>query len=101
MYFMDLSLLFITLNILPLKNDISSITTICNVSLFSKFDGMFGKLNKDYWTIMFNVECIVKPSILKVILPIDAISKSLICVKSKDTSLLYNCNIILELRILM
>jgi len=41
---------------------------------------------------MFNVECIVKPSILKATLPIDAISKALVFVKSKDMSLLYNYN---------
>ncbi len=41
---------------------------------------------------MFNVECIVKPSILKATLHIDAISKALVFVKSKDISLLYNCN---------
>jgi hypothetical protein len=52
----------------------------------------FGKLNKDYWTIMFNVKCIINPSILKVVLPINAISKPLIFVKSKDMSLVYNRN---------
>jgi hypothetical protein len=41
---------------------------------------------------MFNVECIVKPSILKVVLPIDAKSKTLVFVKSKYMSLLYNHN---------
>jgi hypothetical protein len=41
---------------------------------------------------MFNVECIVKLSILKTILPIDAISKALVFVKSKDMFLLYNRN---------
>jgi hypothetical protein len=40
---------------------------------------------------MFNVECIVKPSILKVILPIDAISKTLVFVKLKDMFQLYDC----------
>ncbi len=44
------------------------------------------------WTCMFNVECIVKPSILNATLPIYAISKALIFVKSKDMFLLYNCN---------
>jgi hypothetical protein len=37
-------------------------------------------------------ECIVKPSILKAILPIDAISKALSIVKSKYMSLFYNRN---------
>jgi hypothetical protein len=41
---------------------------------------------------MFNVECIIKPSILKTTLLIDAISKALVFVKSKDMFLLYNCN---------
>jgi hypothetical protein len=41
---------------------------------------------------MFNVECIIKPSILKVALPIDAINKALDFVKSKDMFLLYNYN---------
>jgi hypothetical protein len=39
---------------------------------------------------MFNVECIFKPSILKAILPIGAISKTLVFVKSKDMFLFYN-----------
>jgi hypothetical protein len=85
---MDLSLLSTTLNILALTSDISSITRISNcsyrhVSLFNKSDDKFGKLNKDYWIGMFNVECIVKPSILKASLPIDAISKNFIFIKSK------------------
>jgi hypothetical protein len=41
---------------------------------------------------MFNVECIIKSSILKEILPIDVINKALVFVKSKDMSLLYNSN---------
>jgi hypothetical protein len=41
---------------------------------------------------MFNVECIVKLLILKIILPIDAISKALVFFKSKDMFLLYNHN---------
>ncbi len=35
---------------------------------------------------------IVKPSILKVTLLVDAISKALVFVKSKDMFILYNCN---------
>jgi hypothetical protein len=66
------------------------IVHIDNVSIFNEFDDKFGKLNKDCWTCMFNVECIVKPSILKTILHIDAISKALVFVKSEDTSLFYN-----------
>jgi hypothetical protein len=41
---------------------------------------------------MFDVKCIIKPSILNATLPIDAISKALIFVKSKGMFLLYNCN---------
>jgi hypothetical protein len=86
MCFMDLSLLSITLNIITPKNDISFITTSCNysyrhVNLFNKFDDKFDKLDKDCWTFMFNVECIVKPSILKATLLVDAISKALVFVK--------------------
>jgi hypothetical protein len=92
---MDLSLLFITLNILTPISDISSITISCNcsyrhASLFNEFDDKFGKLNKDCWTSMFNAECIIKSLILKATLHVDAISKALVFVKSKDTSLLYN-----------
>jgi hypothetical protein len=41
---------------------------------------------------MFNVECIIKPSILKTILLVGAINKALVFVKLKDMSLLYNFN---------
>jgi hypothetical protein len=41
---------------------------------------------------MFNVECIVKSSILKGILFVDAISKALVFVKLEDIFQLYNCN---------
>jgi len=88
---MDFSLLFITLNILAPTNNISSITTSYNcsyrhVNLFNEYDNKFHKLNKDYWTSMFNVECIVKPSILKAYLFVDAISEALAFVKSKYMS---------------
>ncbi len=67
---MNLNLLFITFNILAPTNDISSITTSCNcsyqhASLFIEFVDKFGKLDKDCWTCMFNIKCIIKPSILK------------------------------------
>jgi hypothetical protein len=83
---MDFSLLSITSNILTPTSDISSITTSCNcsyqhVSLFNESDDKFGKLDKDFWIGMFNVKCIVKSSILKVALPIDAISEALVFVK--------------------
>ncbi len=92
---MDLSILIITLNILVPKNDISSITTSCtcsyqHVSLFNEFDDKFGKLNKDCWTSMFSVECIIK--LLKSTLLVDAISKALVFVKLEYMSILYNCN---------
>jgi hypothetical protein len=72
-------------------------TTSCNcsyrhVSLFNESDDRFGKLDKDYWTSMFNAECIIKSSILKAILHVDAISKALVFFKSKDMSLLYKRN---------
>jgi len=41
---------------------------------------------------MFNVQCIIKSSILKVALLIDAISKALVFVQSEYMSLLYNHN---------
>jgi len=83
---MDPNLLFIILNILTPISDISSITTSCNysyqhVNLFNEFDDKFGKLYKDCWISMFNVECIVKPLILKAILHVDAISKALVFIK--------------------
>jgi hypothetical protein len=94
---MDLSLLFITLNILAPTNDISSITMNCNcsyqhVNLFNESDDKFDNLDKDCWVGLFNVKCIVKPSILKATLHIDAISKALIFVKLEDTSLMHNRN---------
>jgi hypothetical protein len=63
----DLNLLFITLYILATTNVISFMTTSCNcsyqrVSLFIEFDDKFDKLDNDYWTSAFNVECIVKSS---------------------------------------
>jgi hypothetical protein len=94
---MDFSLLSITLNILTPISHISFITTNCifsyqHVSLFNEFDDKFGKLNKDCWIGMFNVECIGIPSILKTILLVDAISKALVFVKSKYMYLLYDHN---------
>jgi len=84
---MDLSLLYITLNIIAPTSDISFITTSYNcsywhVSLFNEFDDKFGKLDKDCWTSMFNDECIIKFLILRTTLHVDAISKALIFVKS-------------------
>jgi hypothetical protein len=66
----------------------SSITTSCNcsyqhVSLLNEFDDKFGKLDKDYWKGMFNVECIIKSSIFEVVLLVDAINKALVFVKLK------------------
>jgi hypothetical protein len=56
----------------------------------------FGKVNKDCWIGMFNNEYIVKPSILKAISPIDAISKALVFVKSED---FFNCIIVIILEL--
>jgi len=41
---------------------------------------------------MFNVECIVKPSILNATLLMNAMNKALVFVKFEDTFLLYDCN---------
>jgi hypothetical protein len=76
-------MLFITFNILAPTNDISSITTSYNcsyrhISLFTEFVDKFGKLNKVCWTNMFNVKCIVKPSIMKADLFVDGINNALI-----------------------
>jgi hypothetical protein len=76
---MDLNLLSITFNILTPTNDISSIITSCNysywhVNLFNEFVDKFGRLNKNCWTCMFNVQCIIKPSIFKATLLVDAIN---------------------------
>jgi hypothetical protein len=90
---MDINLLFIIVNILALINDISCITTNCNcsyqhVSLFNEFVDKFGTLNKDCWIGMFNVERVIKPSILNAHLLVDAISKTLVFVKLENMSLL-------------
>jgi hypothetical protein len=76
-------MLFITFNILAPTNDISSIITSYNcsywhISLFNEFVDKFGKLDKVCWTNMFNVKCIVKPSIMKVDLFVDGINNALI-----------------------
>jgi hypothetical protein len=41
---------------------------------------------------MFNVKCIIKPSILNVALPMDVMRKALILVKYEYMFLLYNHN---------
>jgi len=76
----------ITQNILAPTKDISFITTSCNcsyrhVNLFKESNYKFDIVVNVCWTCMFNVECIVWPSILYAILPIDAISNALISVK--------------------
>ncbi len=48
------------------------------MNLFNEFVNKFGKLDKDYWTNMFNVECIIKPSIMKSTIPVDVINKILV-----------------------
>jgi hypothetical protein len=80
--FTDLKLFSITFNILAPTSDISFITRSCNCSyqhlnLFNEFVDKYGRLDKNCWTIMFNVECIVKPLILKAFLFVDVISKAL------------------------
>jgi len=94
---MNLILLSIKLNVIASINDISPITTNCNfsylhVSLINESNDRFGKLDNDYWIGMFNVECLVKSSILNATLCIDVVNKALVFVKSKDMSLLYNRN---------
>jgi hypothetical protein len=94
---MNFSLLFITSNILAPTSDISSITTSYNcsyqhVSLFNVSIDKFGKLDNDYWTCMFNVECVVKPSILNVILLVDAMRRILVLIKFEYMYLLYSHN---------
>jgi hypothetical protein len=44
---------------------------------------MFGKLDNDFWIGMFNIECIVKPSILNIILSMDAMSRTLVLLNLK------------------
>jgi hypothetical protein len=62
------------LKILAPTNDISLITTSCNYSywhmilIFHESNNKFGTLDKNCWINMYVVECVVKPSILKVIL---------------------------------
>jgi hypothetical protein len=63
---MDLSLLYITLNIIAPKSiTISYNCSYQHVSLFNENNDKFGKLDKDCWTSMFNAEFIIKPLILK------------------------------------
>jgi hypothetical protein len=69
---------FIALNILTPTRDILSITTSYNssyqhVSLFKEFNDKFDRFVNVCGTSMFNVECIIWPSILNATLPIDAI----------------------------
>ncbi len=47
------------------------------------FDKFGNPINKDYWTSMFNVKCIIKVSMLKAILPVNAISKALILLNQR------------------
>ncbi len=52
----------------------------------------FGKSDNNYWIGMFNDKCIVKPSILNVTLPMDAMKKPFIFIKFEDMPLLFNFN---------
>jgi hypothetical protein len=56
---------------------------ILHVNLFYEFINKLGKLDKDCWTSMFNVKRIVKSSILKATLHVDAISKALVLLSHK------------------
>jgi hypothetical protein len=94
---MNLNLLFITLGILTPTSDTSFTTTSCNcsywhVSIFNESNDKFGKLNKDCWTSMFYVESIIKPSILKATLLMNAINRAFVFVKFLNILLLYNHN---------
>jgi hypothetical protein len=94
----------ITQNILAPTGDISSITISCNcsyqhVSLFKESNYKFDNFVNVCWTCMFNVECIVWPSILNVTLPIDAISNVLFLL-SLMVGLYYIVVISLELLVL-
>jgi hypothetical protein len=102
--FISLNQWFITLNILALTKDISFITISCNcsyqhVSLFKESNYKFDNFVNVCWTCMFNVECIVWPSILNVTLPIDAISNVLFLL-SLMVGLYYIVVISLELLVL-
>ncbi len=93
---MNLNLLSITLCISTLKSDIPCITTNYNcsyqhVSLLIKYNDKFGKVDNDCWTTMFDIGCIARPSLLNVVLPIDAMNKILTFVKFKDMSFVYIC----------
>jgi len=87
--------LSIALNILARIRNISFKLQLVNysywhVSLFKEFNDKIDKFVNVCWIGMFNVECIVWPSILNVILLVDAISNVLIFVKFNDRSLLYS-----------
>ncbi len=58
-----------------------------------EYNDTFGKLDKDCWMGMFNVEYIdFKSTILKVDIPMDAIGITLVFIKFKYIFLLYNRN---------
>jgi len=84
-------------NIIAFTKDISSIITSCNcsyqhVSLLLKIDDKFDRFVNVYWIDMFNVKCIIWPSILNATFSINAISNALIFVQFDDRSLLYSRN---------
>ncbi len=63
------------------------------VNLFNEYNDKFGKLDKDCWIGMFNVEYIdFKSTIFKVDIPMDVIGITLVFIKFKYMSLLYNRN---------
>ncbi len=82
------NLLFITLNILALTNDISFIIISCNGSyqhdnIFNESNGKFDKLNNNCCTSMFNNEYIITTLILNITLLFDAMNNALVFLKSK------------------
>ncbi len=56
------------------------------------FDDKFSKLDDDCWICMFNVECIVQPSISNATLLVNTMNKALVFVKFEYMFLLYDCN---------
>jgi hypothetical protein len=71
-----------------MTNDISSLTISFNclyqhVNLFNEFNDKFDKLDNDCWICMFNIECIVRPSILNIALPMDAMNRTLVLLNLK------------------
>jgi hypothetical protein len=85
-----------------MTNDISSLTISFNcvyqhVCIFNEFNDKFDKLDNDCWIGIFNIECIVRLSILNIALPMDATSKTLVLLNLKICRYHIITNIIFEL----